>query len=148
MSEVTLNPMFNSIKGNMGGIILYNAYDKIYTRIHSKAKNPDTPQQKKVRGVFAEAVRSWQELTIEEKEKYNRKARKFRKRGYNLFISRYLKYNLPYQQPDDSEQYHKPVCLKGVFSLYPAVSSAAAPLTKAGSTFYHKVCTAAGFTMA
>ncbi len=54
--------------------------------------NPRTSVQQSWRGVFADAVSTWQNLTISDKDYYNKAARRRgRLSGYNLFISYYLK---------------------------------------------------------
>jgi hypothetical protein len=54
-------------------------------------RNPDTLLQRNVRRSFADAVKSWQFLTDEEKYKFTRKARRTHMSGYNLFISEFIK---------------------------------------------------------
>lgn len=91
MSKVTLNPMFQNHSGRMGKIVHYSLFGKQYCRIHVIPKNPRTECQQAVRGTFADAVNSWRRLLPEEKAEYNKKARKKRMRGYNLYISKYMK---------------------------------------------------------
>lgn len=91
MSKITLNPMFQSNSGRMGRIVHYNLFGKQYCRIHVIPKNPRTECQQSVRRTFADAVHSWRQLTKDEKNEYNRNALKKRIRGYNLYISRYMK---------------------------------------------------------
>jgi len=94
MAVVTLNPVFRSMKGRIGGIVFYNNNDMLYARIKAIPANPDTEEQRIVRKTFGDAVRSWQSLPIEDKQKYNKKARRLSKKGYNLYISLYMKNNL------------------------------------------------------
>ncbi|HPS57382.1 MAG TPA: hypothetical protein PK514_04690 [Spirochaetota bacterium] len=91
MSKVTLNPMFQNHSGRMGRIVHYSLFGKQYCRIHVIPKNPRTECQQAVRRTFADAVNSWRRLLPEQKAEYNRKARKKRMRGYNLYISKYMK---------------------------------------------------------
>ena len=93
MAVVTLNPVFRSMKGRIGGIVFYNNNDMLCARIKAIPVNPDTEEQRIVRKTFGDAVRSWQSLAIEDKQKYNKKARRLSKKGYNLYISLYMKNN-------------------------------------------------------
>lgn len=52
--------------------------------------NPNTEAQQIVREKMAEGVRGWQNLTEEDKEWYNNKARGKRFSGFNLFIKKAL----------------------------------------------------------
>jgi len=81
------------MKGRIGGIVFYNNNDMLYARIKAIPANPDTEEQRIVRKTFGDAVRSWQSLPIEDKQKYNKKARRLSKKGYNLYISLYMKNN-------------------------------------------------------
>lgn len=91
MAKTTLNPMFQNYTGRMGRIVHYNLFGRQYCRMHVIPKNPRTECQQAVRRTFSEAVHSWRQLTKDEKNEYNRKARKKRMRGYNLYISKYMK---------------------------------------------------------
>jgi hypothetical protein len=55
--------------------------------------NPDTPNQKRQRGRFKDAVKAWHELSHDGKKAYNIRAQKKKLNisGYNLFVSEYLK---------------------------------------------------------
>lgn len=94
MAIIKLNPMYQSIGGRLGNIVLYNRYDREYARVFVKPVNPNTMEQKKIRRTFGDAVRSWQELSGEVKHKYNMKARRLPMSGYNLYISHYIKENI------------------------------------------------------
>jgi len=52
--------------------------------------NPQTEIQQSNRTKFAEAITSWQSLTNEQKEAYNKKAERKQLSGYNLYISEYM----------------------------------------------------------
>lgn len=91
MAKVKLNPMFTSYTGHMGKIVHYTLFGRQYSRIHVIPKNPRTECQQAVRRTFSDAVSSWRSLTCDEKNEYNRRARKKRMRGYNLYISLYMK---------------------------------------------------------
>jgi len=94
MASIELDPMFNAVSGRLGNIVLYNRYDQQYARIYSMPVNPGTDGQRLIRRTFGDAVRSWQELTQPEKDKYNKKARRLPMSGYNLYISGYMKENI------------------------------------------------------
>lgn len=51
--------------------------------------NPQTTVQQANRQKFADAVAEWMSLTPEEKKDYNKRARKIRLFGWNLFIREY-----------------------------------------------------------
>ena len=52
--------------------------------------NTRQPAQQLWRGIFAEAISTWQGLTTEEKASYSKQASKRRMPGYQFFISGYL----------------------------------------------------------
>lgn len=91
MATITLNPSFDRLNSRIGRMIFYTRSGTQCVRSHVKPRNPDTPEQRKNRNTFREAVKLWQSLTEEEKNVYRKKARRLRITGYNLFISRYLK---------------------------------------------------------
>jgi len=94
MAVLTLNPVFHSIKGRIGNIMLYNNNGILYARVKARIVNPDTEKQRIVRRTFGDAVRSWQSLTLEERQRYNKKARRLPINGYNYYISVYMNNNL------------------------------------------------------
>jgi hypothetical protein len=51
--------------------------------------NPRTTKQQANRQKFAAAMAAWQNLTNEEKEEYNKRARKISRFGWGLFIRNY-----------------------------------------------------------
>lgn len=53
--------------------------------------NPHYPAQVVRQGVFADAVRAWQALTLAERYAYNHTKYLRGKTGYNLFLGNYLK---------------------------------------------------------
>jgi len=53
-------------------------------------KNPRTVAQQANRGKMTNAVAAWQDLTDEQKQNYNRKARGMQMSGYNLYLKNYL----------------------------------------------------------
>lgn len=55
--------------------------------------NPRTTAQQANRQKFADAMTAWHGLTSEEKAKYNKRARKMRMFGRNLFIREYYQSN-------------------------------------------------------
>ena len=87
MATATLNPVFKSISGRIGNAVFYCRQNTQYVRSYVVPKNPDTPLQREARGNFAGAVKSWQQMTLEERYAYVRKARDLGMSGYNLFIS-------------------------------------------------------------
>lgn len=91
MAIATLNPILTGINGRIGSIVFYKRRDRQCIRTYVKPHNPDTTAQKIIRRTFAEAVKSWQSISRDEKYKYNRKARCTQMSGYNLYISGYMK---------------------------------------------------------
>jgi alpha-ketoglutarate-dependent taurine dioxygenase len=91
MAVIELNPAFTSAKGRLGRIVLYYRNGVQCARTHVVPRNPDTECQRQNRKTFADAVKSWQALSAEEKRSFNRKAMRKRMSGYNLFISQYMK---------------------------------------------------------
>jgi len=64
---------------------------RCYREPYYITRNPRTVAQQAWRKVFGDAVRAWRDLTSEEKELYNKRAKRKNMSGYNLFISDYLK---------------------------------------------------------
>ena len=93
MATLTLNPLFRTINGRLGDIMFYNSDGRLYARAKARTVNPDTEAQRIARRTFGDAVRSWQSLSADEQQRYNKKARRVSKKGYNLYISIYMKNN-------------------------------------------------------
>jgi hypothetical protein len=91
MAIVTLNPLIISMSGRCGSFVFYRRHGKNCIRIHVIPRNPDTERQRTVRYAFAEAVKTWQSMNRDEKEKYIIRAHSLPMSGYNLFISEYMK---------------------------------------------------------
>ena len=91
MANIKLNPVFESVSGSLGKIVFYRRWRQQYARVYVKPTNPDTAAQRANRNLFAEAMKSWQLLSEEEKERYRKKARRLPMYGHNLFISEYMK---------------------------------------------------------
>jgi hypothetical protein len=90
MARADLNPIFSGTGGRIGDMVLYRRNGSTFIRTYSKPKNPQTPSQQKNRNHFADAVKQWQLLSSENKNKWNKKARKKQRKGYHLFISTWL----------------------------------------------------------
>ncbi|MBN2400995.1 MAG: hypothetical protein JXN64_01205 [Spirochaetes bacterium] len=93
MAIIILNPLLDSIRGRMGNVVFYTRLNKQCVRAHIVLRNPDTAAQRSVRRTFADAVKSWQALSDEEKYVFTGKARNLRMSGYNLYISGYMTAN-------------------------------------------------------
>ena len=91
MATAILNPAIDSISGAIGGIVLYERFGRTVMRAYIIPPNPRTPAQQANRSRFRDAMASWRRLPDEEKDTYNRKARKLGMTGHNLYISRYMK---------------------------------------------------------
>ncbi len=83
--------MINSLHGRLGNLVFYMRKGTQCVRVHVIPRNPDTEAQRAMRRSFADAVRSWQAMSADERYAYNRKARYLNMSGYNLYISNYLK---------------------------------------------------------
>lgn len=97
MARTELNPMFNNSNGKMDKVVHYNRLGTQCVRRHLIPANPDTEAQRENRSTFADAVKTWQGLSDDEKLKWNKKASGLRRKGkngktgYSVFISHYLK---------------------------------------------------------
>jgi len=91
MAGVKLNVFMNAVSGRLGEVVYYNLYNRQFARIHVIPANPCTDKQVEIRRTFGNAVRSWQDLHAEDKNRYNKKARRLSMSGYNLYISEYMK---------------------------------------------------------
>ena len=83
--------MIKSLHGRIGDTVYVFRKGKQHTRPYVIPRNPDTPAQRARRSVFADAVRAWKELSVEEKEGLNKEACRMKRSGYNLFIGRYMR---------------------------------------------------------
>lgn len=104
MANVKLSSYLQSVSGRLGKFVFFNRHGREYARLYVKPVNPDTESQKFVRKTFGSAVKSWQELPLPEKEKYNTKARRLAMSGYNLYISRFMKDNISRQDTSTGEK--------------------------------------------
>ncbi len=90
MAEVFLNPAFTSISGRIGDVVFFSYGGRTFFRAYVVPRNPDTPAQRSNRDLFRRAMKSWQGLSLFDKNAYNRRARRLGMTGHNLFISRYM----------------------------------------------------------
>ncbi|MBN2039394.1 MAG: hypothetical protein JW864_05095 [Spirochaetes bacterium] len=90
MATAKLNPVILSISGRFGNSVFYVSRNRQYVRSYVVPRNPDTPLQREVRKSFAEAVKSWQQISPEEKYAYTRKARGLGMSGYNFYMSEFM----------------------------------------------------------
>ena len=95
MARVELASSFKSIRGSKGAMVFYSYNGRHYIRSRVTPRNPNTEAQVFVRRTFGDAVRAWQELGDEQKRRFNRRARMRSGKGYNLFISEYVKERMP-----------------------------------------------------
>ena len=91
MARVNLDPMFTSYEGRLEDRVYYIRWGKTYMRKYINPFNPNSTGQKKNRGLFRDAMKSWQQLTDNEKYTWKRKAGKLTMTGHNLYISQYMK---------------------------------------------------------
>lgn len=91
MAIAVLNPLFSKVSGRIGGVVFYCRRNRQCIRTYVLPRNPNTIMQRIIRRTFANAVKSWQALSDEEKYKFTGKARGMNMSGYNLYISQYMK---------------------------------------------------------
>lgn len=91
MARIKTPSYIGQANGRMGDLVFYTTGTGQFSRMYVVPANPDTEAQRIVRGNFGDAVRSWQNMAREDKEAYNILAAKKGKRGYNLYISMYMK---------------------------------------------------------
>jgi hypothetical protein len=89
--KVTLNPVFESMRGNLDGIVYYTCHGKVRARLYAVPRDPRTVSQRACRDAFAHAIRAWRELSSDEKNYWMALGRRKKISGYNAFISAYLK---------------------------------------------------------
>lgn len=94
MAKMRPNVAFKAFSGHIDGLIYIDRQGKNVVRPYKTPHNPRTKAQQSRRGLFADAVRSWQVLSDDEKYEWNRLARKNRTRryttGYNLYLGNVL----------------------------------------------------------
>jgi hypothetical protein len=130
MAELTLNPVFTGISGTIGRMVVYKWKNKTVARRHVVPRNPDTLGQRNNRGLFREAMKSWQSLGDEEKAAYNKKCARLSMTGHNLYISRYMRMHSAEQAISPSQDeiiaasgaFHA-----GTYSMFSHVRSVPAP---------------------
>ncbi len=91
MAVLKLSWFIESISGRDGNVVYYMRRGTQCLRVYIKPPDPNTQAQKENRGRFGMAVRSWQLLTDEEKNKFAIRAKHINMSGYNLFISEFMK---------------------------------------------------------
>lgn len=95
MSKINNPSYIDGNNGKIGKFVMYERRGKQCMRAHVIPANPDTPGQRVCRGAMKDAVKGWQDLPLEDKKLYNRRADRSKKSltGYNLFVSEFLKLN-------------------------------------------------------
>jgi hypothetical protein len=85
----------DSSSGKIGKSVMYERRGKQCMRSYVIPSNPDSPGQRVCRSAMKTAVKRWQDLPMEDKKLYNKRADRSKKSltGYNLFISEFLKRN-------------------------------------------------------
>jgi len=131
MAKVTLDPMFQKLSGHLGNIVHYNRFGRQYCRIHVIPANPRTESQQALRATFADAVRSWQNLSHDEQAAFNHKARYKTITGYNLYISLFMKANMPAAAATESAAVSNNVFPQSADGNPEAFSSVALPFMRA-----------------
>jgi len=91
MGQAFLNPSFTALNGRVGGVVFYSHHNKTFFRSYIKPRNPDTPAQRKNRGLFRDAMKAWQNLSPFDRDTFRRRARRLGMTGHNLFISLHMR---------------------------------------------------------
>jgi len=104
MAYAKLNSIFTGINGRVGNVVFYKRMGRQCLRKYVIPRNPDTESQRLNRHTFRDAVLSWKELPLGEKEYYNRRVLREKKvmSGYNLYISEFMKRNTVYDMTTDT----------------------------------------------
>ncbi len=105
MATAELHPAFISFRGNIGRLVWYQRMGTPCVRSHVIPYNPRTEAQQLNRNIFAEAVKTWQSMSDEERYTWKTKGAKRNRTGYNYFISEYMKRSA---QPAGSETMNAP----------------------------------------
>ena len=87
MAVYTLNPVFLSISGSIGGLIFTSYRGRPVIRRKSIKKRMFNDAQRISQGHFAKAVALWKKLTQKEKISWNQLAIEKNIKPYNVFIS-------------------------------------------------------------
>ncbi len=89
--DFLLNNIFiTGVSGRLGDRVFYTRNGKIRSRRNIIPSNPRTRKQQAGRSRFADAVRAWRMLHAEARADWRRRAARYRRIGYNFFISEYL----------------------------------------------------------
>ncbi len=132
MAKVKLNPIFTRLSGRMGNIVFYQINGKLFARRYVVPCNPGTEKQRENRSLFTAAVKAWQSLPGEEKDRYNSIAlrRKQSSNGYNLFISQYMTGNINKETETKGPSQLQTASSMGFSSFQKAYIFDASPLLK------------------
>ena len=76
--------------GRHGPLVFVVRGKTTYARRYKKPHDPKTPAQHAHRLRFMEAVQAWRALGDEGKARYNKRAKRMGRTGYNLFVGEYL----------------------------------------------------------
>ncbi len=90
MARITLADEFALLYGRVGDVVIVRRWRKLYMRLYVKPTNPNTAAQRERRGAFREAVKAWQALPDEQRQEWNRSARREQRSCYNAFLSHCL----------------------------------------------------------
>ncbi len=92
MAKIETGFPVHNIRGRFGKVVFSTVNDETRMYPFKKRRNPRSDAQQTRRGLFADAVHSWQTLSDDEKHIWNHLARKNRKklkkscRGYHLYL--------------------------------------------------------------
>jgi len=117
MAHVLLNPILKSISGRMGPVVFYHYNDRQYMRRYVVPRNPNTIEQTKRRKTFADAVNSWQTLAEYKKTQWNHRALALPMSGYNLYISKQMRNELPEEPAKETDFVASPSLLVRTHSV-------------------------------
>lgn len=82
-----INPLCSSsAAGRLGGLIYESGRYGPYVKAHTPQRGKPTEAQLQQNYFFGVACDEWRELTEEQKEEYNIRARTLKMTGFNLYI--------------------------------------------------------------
>ncbi len=94
---LNMSSLIIEIRGRLGDQVFYMRGGRICARRHVIPRNPRTIRQQVNRSRFTWAVRQWRLIDNAERGRWNDRAVKMNKSGYNLFIGEYLKAGIDLQ---------------------------------------------------
>ncbi|QGP91946.1 hypothetical protein MGLY_12950 [Neomoorella glycerini] len=109
MARVTAPLMSMDASGAVGKSLVFGKWKGInYARRYLVPVNPNTMNQKKVRGYFSRAVAAWHGENSEVKTAWNTAAGSRAMTGFNYYVAQYIKYLHSHNGEDPTAPYQPP----------------------------------------